>query len=114
MQLNFVCDAGLIARLKLLARYLESPTYPLAEHVIELGMSEVAAMLIDDALKERLQRHLMQEHLLIDALDPEDRSTSVRAERIHDALRLLELIELKGGGHDVVVASIERLMSEVE
>jgi hypothetical protein len=113
LQLNFVCDVGLVARLRLLAKYLDTPIYPVAEHVIELGMSEVAATLLDSALVERLQRHLLQEHLLVGELDPEDRSTSVRADRIRDAFRLLELIELKAGGHDAVVATIERLMSEV-
>ena len=41
-QLNFTCDVGLIARLKLLANHLDTPFYPLAEHILELGMSEIA------------------------------------------------------------------------
>jgi hypothetical protein len=40
-QLNFACDVRLITRLKLLATYLETPFYPLAEHVLQLGMSEI-------------------------------------------------------------------------
>ena len=64
-QLNFTCDTSLIARLKLLATYLETPFYPLAEHALELGMDEIAVRIKDKALTEGLQRHILKEHLLV-------------------------------------------------
>ena len=89
-QLNFACDAYLIARLKLLAKYLDTPLYPLAEHIMELGMSEVAVMTRDKALTEILQRHLLQEHLLVRQLNPVERRVSERARSIDAALKLLD------------------------
>ena len=64
-QLNFTCDISLIARLKLLAMYLHSPFYPLAEHALELGISEIRVKIQDSALTEALQRHLLKEHLSV-------------------------------------------------
>lgn len=45
-QLNFTCDIQLITRLKLLSVYLNTPLYPLLEHVIELGINDIASMTI--------------------------------------------------------------------
>ena len=111
-QLNFTCDIGLIARLKLLAMYLETPLYPLAEHVLGLGMSEVAVTIQDSTLTERLQRHILKEHLLVGQLKPVDAQTSERARRIDNALNLLKLIELKAGSVEAVAQLIDRMLKE--
>ncbi|MFC1907197.1 hypothetical protein ACFLW8_03830 [Chloroflexota bacterium] len=113
-QLNFACDAGLIARLKLLAKVLDTPLYPLAEHIMELGMSEVAVMTQDTALTEILQRHLLEEHLLVGQLNPIERHVSDRAKRISNTLKLLELIESKAGSPEAVGQIIEILRTESE
>jgi len=108
-QLNFACDVGLIARLKLLARYLDTPFYPLAEHVMELGMSEITAIIKEDALTELLQRHLLHKHLLVRQLNPVDKYVSERARRIDNALKFLKLIEDKAGNPEMVKNMIDRL-----
>ena len=111
-QLNFTCDIRLIARLKLLAKYLDTPFYPLAEHVLELGMIEVAAKLQDSTLTELLQRHILEEHLRVGHLDPLDGHVSERAKRIDNALKLLQLVEYKAGSVEAVEQIIDRLLKE--
>ncbi|MFC1971748.1 hypothetical protein ACFLV0_07520 [Chloroflexota bacterium] len=111
-QLNFTCDVGLIAHLKLLAMYLETPFYPLAEHVLELGISEIGISIQDKALTELLQRHLLKEHLLVGQLNPVDRSISERAKRIDNALKFLKFIEQKAGSVEAVEHIIERFARE--
>ena len=112
VQLNFTCDVSLIARLKLLATYLETPFYPLAEHVLELGISEIAVKIQDRALTEGLQRHILKEHLLVAHLDPVDRHISERARRIDNALKFLKLIEYKAGSVEDVEEIINRILKE--
>ena len=111
-QLNFACDAGLIARLKLLARYLETPIYPLTEHLLELGMSDIAATIRDSALTELLQRHLLQEHLLVSKLNPLSMVVSQRAKRINNTFNLLELIEHEAGNPEAVEQIIAQMLKE--
>jgi hypothetical protein len=111
-QLNFACDVGLITRLKLLATYLETPFYPLAEHILELGMSEVAVISSDSTLTENLQRHLLKEHLLVGQLNPVDGHVSERARRIDNALRFLKLVEYKAGSVEAVEQIIDRMLKE--
>ena len=67
-QLNFTCDNELVLGLKALAQHLEIPIYPLAEHILQLGMAEVLTSIGDKALRENLQRHLLQDHLLVKEL----------------------------------------------
>ena len=112
VQLNFACDVGLTARLKLLATFLDTPLYPLAEHVLELGMSEVAMSLSDASLTEILQRHLLKEHLLVGQLNPLDRHVSDRAKRIDSALNFLRLVEAKAGSAEAVEQIIDRMLKE--
>ena len=111
-QLNFACDVGLITRLKLLSTYLETPFYPLAEHLLELGINEVAVILNDSTLTENLQRHLLEEHLLVGQLDPVDSHVSDRARRIDNALKFLKLVEDKAGNIEAVEKIIDRLLRE--
>ena len=111
-QLNFACDAGLITRLKLLATYLETPFYPLAEHVLQLGMSDLAVELSDSTLTENLQRHLLEGHLLVGQLDPVDSHVSERARRIDNVLKFLKLVEDKAGSIEVVEQIIDRFLRE--
>jgi hypothetical protein len=111
-QLNFACDVRLITQLKLLATYLETPFYPLAEHILQLGMSEVAVTLSDSTLTENLQRHLLKEHLLVAQLNPVDSHVSERAGRIDNALKFLKLVEHKAGNVEAVEQIIDRFLRE--
>ena len=86
--------------------------YPLAEHVLELGMSEVAMSLSDASLTEILQRHLLKEHLLVGQLNPLDRHASDRAKRIDSALKFLKLVEAKAGSVEAVEQIIGRILKE--
>ena len=109
-QLNFTCDVNLITGLKLLAKYLDIPFYPLAEHVLELGISEISVKVQDSALTELLQRHLVKEHLLVRQLNPLDSHVSDRARRIDSALRFLRLIEHKAGSVEAAKQIIDRML----
>jgi hypothetical protein len=111
-QLNFACDVGLITRLKLLSTYLETPFYPLAEHILQLGISEIAVRLQDKTLTEIIQRHLLEEHLLVGQLNPVDRHVSERARRIDNALKFLKLVEDKAGSIEAVEKIIDRILKE--
>ena len=95
-----------------MAEYLETPFYPLAEHTLELGMSEIATMIQDSTLTELLQRHLLKEHLLVEQLNPLDKHVSERAKRIDNALRFLKLIEVKADSVEAVEQIIDRLLKE--
>ncbi len=111
-QLNVACDVGIIARLKLLATFLDTPLYPLAEHVLELGMSEVAVSLSDASLTEIMQRHLLKEHLLVGQLNPLDRHVSDRAKRIDSAMNFLRLVEAQAGSVEAIKEIIARILKE--
>lgn len=91
-----------LARLKLFVHYLDTPLYPLAEHILELGMSEIKVIIQDRALIEVLQRHLLKGHLLVGQFDPEDRHVSERAERISDTLKILKLVRDKAGSVEAI------------
>lgn len=51
-------------RLKILARFLETPLYPLTEHVIEVGIANLKGEIEDKTLRQLLKRHIIQQHLL--------------------------------------------------
>ncbi|MFC2019305.1 hypothetical protein ACFLU4_05035 [Chloroflexota bacterium] len=95
VQCNFVCDSRIAQRLRGLARRLEVPIYVLAEHILQLGLQEVLAIMDDEALHERLCRHLVQDHLLCPATKPETEPVSRRAQRIGSTLMLLKLLEVR-------------------
>lgn len=111
-QLNVMCDNRLILQLKALASYLEIPIYPLCEHVLQLGLAEVLTGIEDEALKENLERHLLQDHLLVKELQAMDETTSRRALRLRNTMKLLDLIELKAGSPEAVREIIARLVEE--
>ncbi len=93
-QFNIMLDSQLAALVKATARRLEVPTYVLSEHLLQLGVVEVMALMQDEALTERLGRHLLDQHLLVAALDPEPETTTQRVRRISNVLNLLEMLEI--------------------
>ena len=93
-----------------MAATLGCPIYPLAEHVLELGLHELVVILGDESLKEELQRHLLQDHLMVTELAPEHEAASQRAERLRNALTLLRLYEVAG----VPVEEITEVLDALE
>jgi len=111
LQVNFLCDRKLAARLKELAHALEVPIYPLLEHLLQLGIREAMVIAQDEALRERFVRHLVEDHLLTPVTKPESEPISKRALRIENALRLLELLETKNSPEEqreVIVSLLEQ------
>ncbi|MFC2018686.1 hypothetical protein ACFLU4_01850 [Chloroflexota bacterium] len=92
-QFNITCDCKIILALKKIAQCLEVPVYVITEHALQLGLREVDAIMDDEALSERLCRHLVEGHLLCPAIKPESESISRRALRIRNTLYLLRLME---------------------
>ena len=69
---GFLCDPELAVGVKMLAAALESPIYPLAEHLLQLGARQIAPALKDPELTKRLQQHLLKGHLLVSAPSADD------------------------------------------
>ena len=112
-QLNFACDERIILGLKMMASSLEVPIYPIAEHLLQLGAAEVLISMKDEALRERLCRHLVEDHLLTPITKPESEPTLQRALRLEDVVRLLELLETKSSP-EAVRETIVKLMEEAK
>jgi len=66
----------------------------------------------DEALRERLCRHLVEDHLLTPITKPESEPTSQRAMKLENTMKLLELIELRDGSPEGVKEIIDRLMAQ--
>ncbi len=94
-QFNILCDRRLAAEIRILAHGLECPFYCVTEHLLQLGLAEVLVGLRDEALRERLCRHLVEDHLLTTVTKPESEPISRRALRLQNAIRLLELLEAR-------------------
>ena len=94
-QFNFACDERIILGLKMMAQCLEAPVYVVAEHTLQLGASELMVIVEDEALRERLCRHLVEDHLLTPVTKPESEPTSQRALKLENAMGLLELLETR-------------------
>lgn len=109
---NFQCDVGLRVLLEVMARRLECPIYVLAEHLLEVGLLEVVALLEDEALMERLQRHLVRHHLLVTDLGDAPPHVSKRARRIESALRLLGIYERRGVPIERIKEALDQLEAE--
>ena len=108
-QFNFPCDSRLRLTVKALAASLGCPIYVLAEHVMDLGLQELAVILRDETLKEKLQRHLLQEHLLVTGLPPEHGTVSQRAERLRNCLEFLWLYEVTGVPFEEIAEALDAL-----
>lgn len=78
-----------------MADKLEIPVYPLMEHIVQLGVGEIVVLERDDALKDRLCRHLVQDHLLTPVTKPESEPLSQRVLQLENAMDFLELLEIR-------------------
>ena len=113
IQFNHPCDKVVVLAVKIMSKQLGAPLYVIAEHCLQLGLSEMAAIVDDVALRERLCRHLVEDHLLIPAVKPESEPISRRALRLKNAIRLLELLEIKSSP-EAQREVILRLIKEVD
>ena len=111
-QFNFACDQVIVLQLEALARKLEVPKYPLAEHLLQIGLESCLIEARDDTLRELLQWHLVHDHLLVEGLNPVSEETSQQAHRIQAALKLVRLAELKGKSPEGIEGIIDRLLGE--
>ena len=96
-QFNVMCDKRLIELVRGLARDLEAPIFCITEHLLEIGVLEIAFLITDADQKQALQRHLVQNHLLVSKLDPLDHKTSHRLQRMQMAMSLFETLEKSKG-----------------
>ena len=110
VQFNFACDKGIILVAKVLANRLEAPVYVVSEHALQLGLGEIAILAEDPALRERLCQHLVQGHLLVSVTRPEPETLTKWALRIQNALKFLQLAELKAGSPEAVREIMKQIL----
>jgi hypothetical protein len=92
-QFNFMLDTKLYWLIKGWARRLEVPQYCLAEHIIQLGLVEIAEILEDKALTEELVRHLVEGHLLIPVTEPLAEPISRRLIQLKNAMNFMKILD---------------------
>jgi|WetSurMetagenome_2_1015567.scaffolds.fasta_scaffold184786_2 hypothetical protein len=109
-QLNFACDEKIVTGIKMLAKELEVPMYPLLEHLLQLGASEVLEITKNDHLKEELCRHLVQEHLLVPVTDIEP--PSANAIKARKAVDFLDAVEELAGDPKALAEIMAKMMKE--
>ncbi len=114
VQFNIACDKEIILVAKVLAKRLEAPVYVVSEHALQLGLSEIAILAEDPVLKERLCRHLVQDHLLVPVTRPEPETLTKRALRVQNTLEFLRLVETKAGSPEVVREIMKQLLRDNE
>jgi len=65
---------------------MSAPIYPVAEHILQLGGEAIAYALEDETIKKGLEKHIIEEHLLVPVLD----SKNIYDLRVRPKARLLE------------------------
>jgi len=63
-QLNLTIDEEIIEAVKLLANALEVPRYVITEHLLQVGTYHVLEIIKDSENRRKLQKHLVDAHLL--------------------------------------------------
>ena len=61
---GFQCDQGLAQGVRLTAKAIEFPIYVVAEHVVQIGLTEIMPLLNDEKARADLDYHLRADHLL--------------------------------------------------
>ncbi|MFC1963720.1 hypothetical protein ACFLVL_03765, partial [Chloroflexota bacterium] len=69
---------------RLLAKLLDSPIYPLHEHLLQLGLTLVVATLDSERGKKHLMNHLTRDHLLQPKLNKANKYDVIILKVIHD------------------------------
>jgi hypothetical protein len=109
-QLNFACDEKIVTGIKMLAKELEVPMYPLLEHLLQLGASEVLEINKNDHLKEELCRHLVQDHLLVPETELEPPSEN--AIRVQRSVVFLDTVADLAGDPKALAEIMVKMMKE--
>jgi hypothetical protein len=109
-QWNFACDKRISIAIKMLAKELEIPIYPLCEHILQLGMSEVVIATENENLKEELCRHLVQSHLLVPETELEPPSEG--ALRARSVISFLHTVENWAGSPEALAEVVKRMIKE--
>ena len=122
---GFLCDPKLALGVKFIAAHLKVPIYVVAEHLLQLGVAQMYPAIEDDEAKRELQEHLINEHLLVSALDEGneyDKAAIATAQqeqkehqaRLDAALEIVRILEINGVSPEMVVAELTRLEMEAE
>ncbi|MEE9399826.1 MAG: hypothetical protein V3V23_06115 [Dehalococcoidales bacterium] len=69
---GFPCTPAIKYAVKSLAGQIRVPVYPLAEHLLQIGATQIETDLEDEESKKDLENHLINEHLLPPVLDVEN------------------------------------------
>ncbi|MFC1982969.1 hypothetical protein ACFLV5_04235 [Chloroflexota bacterium] len=93
-QFNFYCDPDVITMLKDFSYILEIPIYVFTEHCLQTGLSEMIELIKDEALRDDLCRHLVQDHLLTPVTKPQSEPVSRRLRRLRNVRNLLNILEI--------------------
>ena len=121
---GFLADPGLADGVRFLATVLESPIYPVAEHLIQIGAAHVIKNLEDEESRKQLHQHLVDDHLLVERLDSKERlldsstmdsSLNPQQEAVARAVMdLINRLERDHVPHDVVIEAVERIAARIE
>lgn len=111
---NFPCDIALSKKVRLLAKYLQCPIYTLMEEVIERGLSDIGEIIKDETLIRSLQRHLLNDHLLVDHIDPESKTDSMYAKRLRITMGFIKRLEEIGLQIEDINELLYLLIAEIE
>jgi hypothetical protein len=120
---GFLCDPKLALGVKFIAADLKVPIYVVAEHLLQLGVAQMYPAIEDEEQKRELQDHLINEHLLVSALDEGneyDEAAVAKAQReqrdyqarLDAALEIVRVLEMDGVSPELVVAELTRLETE--
>jgi len=122
---GFLCDRHLALRVKMLAGALEVPIYPLAEHLLQLGLAHILDEVSSnpdnaEMVKEELSEHLVREHLLVEKLANEDYEhlfiarheelTPQQQREVNAVINLVKRLEDRGLTRDTVLELVEELI----
>lgn len=126
---GFLCDRALALHVKILAGHLEVPIYPLAEHLLQLGLAHILDEISSnpdnvEMVKEELSQHLVREHLLVEKLADEDfghlliarhgELTLQQQQEVNAVISLVKRLEDRGLPCDTVLEVVENLITEHE
>ncbi len=124
---GFLCDPKLALGVKMLAADLEVPIYPVAEHLLQLGVAQMYPSLEDEEAKKELQDHLISDHLLTSALDEQNeneydqaaaanatKEQKDRQARIDAAIELVRIFEMQGVSPEKIKAKLLGLAMEMK
>ena len=87
-QLNVQIDAELKSRIRYLASQYCTPLYPIAEHLLQVGLHYLEDVASDTQKKEILTRHIIDTHLL--GIGPDDDLAVLTIGEAGDCWRIFE------------------------